>query len=118
MSVTPGLDARSVAMYSEILAPGSCPPSPGLAPWAILISTYMRRRADVCDPGTGDEAEGLINDGKRLGGRETETGEGRKGTEHYPQSLPLDVKNIDPECPFHITESASLMVPGGLSFTV
>ena len=31
-------------MYSDILAPGSCPPSPGLAPWAILISIWRRKK--------------------------------------------------------------------------
>ncbi|MNC89820.1 hypothetical protein D3C83_58180 [compost metagenome] len=37
MSSTPGVEKRSSAMYSETLRPGSCPPSPGFAPWAILI---------------------------------------------------------------------------------
>ena len=37
MSVTPGVDHRTLAMRSSTLWPGSWPPSPGLAPWAILI---------------------------------------------------------------------------------
>src|SRR6218665_879596 len=34
---TPGTLWRSLPMWSETLAPGSWTPSPGLAPWAILI---------------------------------------------------------------------------------
>ena len=34
---TPGTEKRSCAMYSETFLPGSWPPSPGLAPCAILI---------------------------------------------------------------------------------
>jgi hypothetical protein len=37
MRPTPGMEWRIFAMYSDTLCPGSCPPSPGLAPWAILI---------------------------------------------------------------------------------
>src|SRR3712207_7663282 len=37
-SVTPGVAWRSLAMSPVTLKPGSCPPSPGFAPWAILIS--------------------------------------------------------------------------------
>ena len=37
MSVTPGVEQRTRAMRSSTLWPGSWPPSPGLAPWAILI---------------------------------------------------------------------------------
>ena len=33
----PGTEWRRKPMYSETLWPGSWPPSPGLAPWAILI---------------------------------------------------------------------------------
>ena len=39
ISVTPGVECRSLAISSVTLIPGSCPPSPGLAPWAILISS-------------------------------------------------------------------------------
>ena len=39
MSVTPGAERRSPAMYAVTLSPGSSPPSPGLAPWATLISS-------------------------------------------------------------------------------
>ncbi len=39
MRVTPGAERRSPAMYAVTLSPGSSPPSPGLAPWAILISS-------------------------------------------------------------------------------
>jgi len=34
---TPGTEWRRKPMYSDTLWPGSWPPSPGLAPWAILI---------------------------------------------------------------------------------
>ena len=39
ISVTPGVEWRSRAIISVTLKPGSWPPSPGLAPWAILISS-------------------------------------------------------------------------------
>src|SRR3972149_182835 len=35
--VTPGVVCRTRAMSALTLWPGSCPPSPGFAPWAILI---------------------------------------------------------------------------------
>ena len=38
MSVTPGVESLSRAISSDTLKPGSWPPSPGFAPWAILIS--------------------------------------------------------------------------------
>mmetsp|Transcript_18339 Transcript_18339/g.37208 ORF Transcript_18339/g.37208 Transcript_18339/m.37208 type:complete len:211 (-) Transcript_18339:1269-1901(-) len=41
ISVTPGFDSRSVAMYLSIFCPGSWPPSPGLAPCASLISIWL-----------------------------------------------------------------------------
>ncbi len=34
---TPGVECRTRAMFLSTLWPGSWPPSPGLAPWAILI---------------------------------------------------------------------------------
>src|SRR5579871_3121075 len=34
---TPGVECRTLAMLASTLWPGSWPPSPGLAPWAILI---------------------------------------------------------------------------------
>src|SRR3954471_13185827 len=37
INVTPGIEWRTRAMTASTLWPGSCPPSPGLAPWAILI---------------------------------------------------------------------------------
>src|SRR5665648_1672 len=37
MSPTPGVEWRTLAMVASTLWPGSWPPSPGLAPWAILI---------------------------------------------------------------------------------
>ena len=37
ISSTPGVEYRIFAMYSLILKPGNCPPSPGFDPWAILI---------------------------------------------------------------------------------
>jgi len=36
---TPGFDRRKPAMYGDTFLPGSCPPSPGFAPCAILISS-------------------------------------------------------------------------------
>ena len=37
MSEMPGMECRVLAMMSLTLKPGSCPPSPGLAPCATLI---------------------------------------------------------------------------------
>ena len=37
MSPTPGVEYRVLAIHGYTLCPGSWPPSPGLAPWAILI---------------------------------------------------------------------------------
>src|ERR1700689_2075213 len=37
MRPTPGVECRGRAIQGETLWPGSSPPSPGLAPWAILI---------------------------------------------------------------------------------
>ena len=37
ISEIPGIEWRVLAITSFTLNPGSCPPSPGLAPWAILI---------------------------------------------------------------------------------
>src|SRR5581483_5379823 len=34
---TPGVECRVLAIHGYTLWPGSWPPSPGLAPWAILI---------------------------------------------------------------------------------
>src|ERR1700749_2258174 len=34
---TPGVECRALAIQGQTLGPGSWPPSPGLAPWAILI---------------------------------------------------------------------------------
>ena len=36
--MTPGVEWRSFAISPVTLNPGNCPPSPGLAPWATLIS--------------------------------------------------------------------------------
>ena len=46
---TPGVEWRVRAMDLDTLWPGSSPPSPGLAPWAILIcsSSESARYADV-----------------------------------------------------------------------
>src|SRR6478735_8106101 len=40
ISPTPGVECRSRAMRSSTLWPGSWPPSPGFAPWAILICSW------------------------------------------------------------------------------
>src|SRR6201996_3905291 len=37
MRPTPGVECRVLAIHGYTLCPPSCPPSPGLAPWAILI---------------------------------------------------------------------------------
>src|SRR3954451_7569156 len=37
MRPTPGVECRVRAIHGQTLLPGSCPPSPGLAPCAILI---------------------------------------------------------------------------------
>src|SRR3982750_4361513 len=37
MSPTPGVAWRVLAIHGHTLLPGSWPPSPGFAPWAILI---------------------------------------------------------------------------------
>src|SRR3954451_5318070 len=37
MRPTPGVENRVFAIHGYTFAPGSCPPSPGLAPCAILI---------------------------------------------------------------------------------
>ena len=37
MSPTPGVEYRVPAIHGYTLCPGSCPPSPGFAPCAILI---------------------------------------------------------------------------------
>src|ERR671916_880509 len=34
---TPGVEYLVLAIHGYTLVPGSCPPSPGLAPWEILI---------------------------------------------------------------------------------
>src|SRR3954469_4641795 len=46
---TPGVEYRVLAIHGYTLWPGSCPPSPGLAPWAILIwrSSALVRYSDV-----------------------------------------------------------------------
>src|SRR6266487_2119658 len=41
ISVTPGIECRVFAMIASTLCPGSCPPSPGFAPWAILICSSL-----------------------------------------------------------------------------
>src|SRR5215212_9024008 len=48
---TPGVEWRIFAMYSSTLWPGSCPPSPGFAPWAILIcSSSALTRYSIVTP--------------------------------------------------------------------
>src|ERR1700684_164685 len=37
MSPTPGVECLTAAMTLSTFPPGNSPPSPGLAPWAILI---------------------------------------------------------------------------------
>src|ERR1043166_3814432 len=37
ISPTPGVECRVAAIHGYTLLPGSWPPSPGFAPWAILI---------------------------------------------------------------------------------
>src|SRR5207244_3352297 len=40
---TPGTECRRRAISAVTLCPGSCPPSPGFDPWAILISSSSAR---------------------------------------------------------------------------
>ena len=49
ISPTPGVEYRVLAIHGYTLWPGSWPPSPGLAPWAILIcrSSALVRYSDV-----------------------------------------------------------------------
>ncbi len=49
MSPTPGVESRVLAIQGYTLLPGSCPPSPGLAPWEILIcrSSALTRYDEV-----------------------------------------------------------------------
>src|SRR5919108_1664854 len=49
MRPTPGVECRVFATHGYTLGPGSWPPSPGLAPWAILIwmSSALTRYSDV-----------------------------------------------------------------------
>ena len=49
MSPTPGVECRTRAMTLSTFRPGSWPPSPGLAPWAILIwsSSALTRYSEV-----------------------------------------------------------------------
>ena len=42
ISVTPGVECLNLAISDVTLKPGNCPPSPGLAPWAILISISLQ----------------------------------------------------------------------------
>src|SRR5437763_517130 len=49
ISPTPGVEYRVFAIHGYTLWPGSWPPSPGLAPWAILIcrSSALTRYSEV-----------------------------------------------------------------------
>ena len=49
ISPTPGVECRVLATHGYTLLPGSCPPSPGFAPWAILIwmSSALVRYSEV-----------------------------------------------------------------------
>src|SRR5215475_10173083 len=62
MSPTPGVACRTLAIHGYTLWPGSCPPSPGLAPWAILIwSSSALTRYSLVTP-KRPEATCLIDD--------------------------------------------------------
>src|SRR5215469_9283943 len=48
---TPGVEYRTLAIQGQTLCPGSWPPSPGLAPWAILIwSSSAETRYSLVTP--------------------------------------------------------------------
>src|SRR6478672_1837447 len=53
MRATPGVEKRTLAIQGQTLWPGSWPPSPGLAPWAILIwrseehTSELQSRSDL-----------------------------------------------------------------------
>ena len=42
INVTPGVECLNLAISFVTLKPGNCPPSPGLAPCAILISISLQ----------------------------------------------------------------------------
>jgi len=51
ISETPGVEWRRRAISSVTLRAGRCPPSPGLAPWAIFIwSIPARERYSIVTP--------------------------------------------------------------------
>src|ERR671910_931147 len=55
ISPTPGVLWRILPMYSSTFVPDSAPPSPGLAPWAILIcSSLALTRYSVVTPKRAD----------------------------------------------------------------
>src|SRR5690606_26314718 len=64
---TPGVEYRVLATHGYTLWPGSWPPSPGLAPWAILIwmSSELVRYSDVTPK--RPEATCLIDERRGLG---------------------------------------------------
>src|SRR5574337_73001 len=62
----PGVARRILAMCAATLWPGSWPPSPGLEPWAILISSCAARtRYSGVTP---EGAEAVHGGGERLVG--------------------------------------------------
>src|SRR5439155_21014320 len=91
ISPTPGVECRTLPMYSSTLWPGSWPPSPGLAPCAILIcnSSALTRYSAVTPKRALATClialrrhlpvSSLMN---RIGGK-SDTGEGGEEPERY-----------------------------------
>src|SRR5260221_539442 len=81
ISGVPGVAWRMRAMYSVTLRAGSCPPSPGLEPCAILISSSSARTRYSAVTPKRPEATCLIVLGLRLPGVRVEAADkfGRVG---------------------------------------
>src|SRR3990170_3761 len=83
---TPGVEYRVLAIHGYTLAPGSWPPSPGFAPWAILIwrSSALVRYSDV----TPKRPEATCLTAER---RRSPLASGRNRTGSSPPSPVLDL---------------------------
>ena len=86
MRPTPGVEWRTRAMTASTLCPGSWPPSPGFAPWAILIwtSSALTRYSAVTP--NRPEATCLIAERS-----ESPFGSGRKRADSSPPSPVFDL---------------------------
>src|SRR5437764_12005233 len=89
MRPTPGVEWRTLAMILSTLWPGSCPPSPGLAPCAILICIMSELTRDSVVTPNRPEATCLI--AERI---ESPFGSGLKRSASSPPSPVLDLPPI------------------------